>query len=151
MSDVQLVIFKLNHEVCGANISQVHEIIRYQEVSKIPELPAFVEGVVNLRGKVIPVIDLNKKFSLGARETDKKTKIIVTEIESQYIGFRVNDVNEIMQIPEQDIDNSVQLMQSMGVRNYMAGIAKNDEQLIAIIDLHKVLQYQEMEQIKNTQ
>lgn len=148
MTEVQLVIFKLNNELCGTTISQVNEIIRYQEVSKVPELPDFIEGIVSLRGKVVPVVDLNKKFNLGQKDVDKKTKIIVTEIKDKYIGFKVNDVIEVKRISDQNIESSVKLMKSMGAKEYVTGVAKNDEQLIALIDLHKILDEQEMERIK---
>jgi purine-binding chemotaxis protein CheW len=148
MPDVQLVVFELIDEMCGADISQVHEIIRYQQVMKVPELPAFIEGIVSLRGKVVPIIDLNKRFNLGSQVENKKTKIIVTDISGQFVGFKVNNVSEVMRISDENIERSIELIRRMGAKNYIKGIAKRNEQLITLIDLHTILDEGEMGQIK---
>ncbi len=148
MAEVQIVIFQLMNEVYGIDIAQVHEVIRYQEVNKVPELPDFIEGIVNLRNKVLPVIDLNKKFKLGGIEVNDNTKIIVTSINGQQIGFKVDNVDEVMRFSDEQIESATHMFQAMGAKNYIKGIAKNEEQLITLLDFHKVLDEQEIKEIK---
>ncbi len=148
MAEVQMVIFKLMNEVYGIDIAQVHEVIRFQEVNKVPELPDFIEGIVNLRNKVLPVIDLNKKFKLCSKEVNDNTKIIVTSINGQHIGFKVDDVDEVMRFSDDQIESATHMFQAMGAKSYIKGIAKNEEQLITILDFNKILDQKEMMEIE---
>ena len=95
MNELQVVVFRLNGQLFGAETSQVFQIIKYQQANKIPRMPRFIEGIINYRGEVLPVIDLNRRFELGDSEINKKTKIIVSNIEGKLTGFIVNDVVEI--------------------------------------------------------
>ncbi len=151
MAEVQLVVYKLGDELCATDISRLHEIIRLKKIQKVPEMPEFIEGVAILRGNVVPIIDLNKKFNLPYRQTDKKTKVIVVGVQQQYVGFRVDDVTEIMRVEGNDIETSVDFIKHMGAKEYIAGVAKSEQKLIALIDLHKILGENELEQLKKTE
>jgi purine-binding chemotaxis protein CheW len=147
MSDLQIVVFTLNKEICGAETSQVKQIIKYQEVTKIPKMPKFVEGIIVLRGSEIPIINLNKRLEFGETEINKKTKIILTEIENKLIGFIVNDINELMKTSENDIEVLPRIIQDAG-NDYMTKVVKRDDKIISILDLHSILTQSELKKIK---
>ena len=96
---LQLVTFSIGEEEFGVNILKVQEIIRTMEITKVPRAPEFVEGVINLRGKVIPIIDLRRRFGLAPKAHDKNTRIIVIEINNIIVGFVVDAVSEVLRIP----------------------------------------------------
>ncbi len=138
MSELQVVVFSLNGQIFGAEASQVFQIIRYKEVTKIPKMPEFIEGILNYRGSVLPVISLNKRFELGDNAIGKKTKIIVSNIEGKLAGFIVNDVIEIARFNDGDIEPSP-ISVSYGAASFLKKVAKKGNQLISIIDLNNVL------------
>src|SRR5438552_16207181 len=92
----QLVVFQLGAELYGVEISRVHEIIRLQTVTRVPRAPAFVEGVINLRGKVIPVVDLRRRFGLEMTDHTRASRIVVVEIADQVVGIVVDGVSEVL-------------------------------------------------------
>ena len=95
----QLVVFDLNEEAYGVDISQVREIIRMQEITRVPRAPEFIEGVINLRGKVIPVVDLRARFSMPGTERTDEHRIVVVDVDGQDIGMVVDAVTEVSRIP----------------------------------------------------
>ncbi len=95
MASLQQVIFKLDHEEYGLNIMQVNGIEKYQEVVKVPNSPKYIEGIINLRGEVLPIYSLRKKFNLEEKEVNEDTKIIVVNTNDMMIGFVVDSVSEI--------------------------------------------------------
>ena len=147
MADLQIVVFNLNVEVCGVDTSQIKQIIKYQEITKVPKMPKFIEGMINLRGRVIPVINLNKRFEFGETELTKKTKIIITEIEGHPLGFLVNDVQELMKLSDENIEVLPDLIHEAG-NDYMKKVGKRGESLITIVDLHAILTESEMKRLK---
>ena len=96
---LQLVTFSTGDEEFGVDILRVQEIIRTMAITKVPKAPEFVEGVINLRGKVIPIIDLRRRFGLQSKAHDKHTRIIVIEINTMIVGFVVDSVSEVLRIP----------------------------------------------------
>lgn len=139
----QFVIYKLAGEQYGIDIGAVESIIRMQEVSALPQAPEFVEGVINLRGDVIPVIDLRKLFELPLSEKIDDTRIIVVEIEEMYVGMIVDAVTEVLTLQDEDIEPPSTLIVG-NVANFITGIAKVENQLVTIIDLRRVLQSEEL-------
>jgi len=101
---MQLVTFSIGEEEFGVDILKVQEIIRTMEITKVPRAPIFVEGVINLRGKVIPIIDLRRRFGLETRAHDKHTRIIVIEISNMIVGFVVDSVSEVLRIPASTVE-----------------------------------------------
>ena len=145
--EIQLVSFFLGDEEYGVDIMKVQEIIKMQEITEVPQVPAFVEGVINLRGNVIPVIDLRKRFGLPEVENTKDTRIIVVEIGDTVVGIVVDGVSEVLRIKESLIDPPPKMIAGIG-REYLKGIGRLGERLLILLDLDKVLTADEKEVIK---
>lgn len=148
-SDVllQLVTFNLVGEEFGLPILDVREIIRMVEVTPVPHSPDFVEGVINLRGQILPVIDLRKRFNLASCEANDDTRIVVVEISDSLIGLIVDGVKEVLRIPEDTVNAAPQIVSSGIGAEYIQGIAHYDEKMIILVDLLKVFSPAEMENL----
>jgi len=142
MASRQLVIFNINEESFGVEITQVKEIIKPMDIFKVPNTPEFIEGLINLRGKVHTVFNLRKRFSLPTREFDDSTKIIIVNVNSMSIGFIVDEVNEIIRVEDEDIEMTPQTITSLN-RKYMSGVAKLGDRIVLILDLARVLSVNE--------
>ena len=138
----QLVVFDLGGELYGVDIGTVREIIRMQEITHVPNAPEFVEGVTNLRGKVIPVIDLRRRFGMKEGEETSETRIVVVDIGGEDMGVRVDAVTEVLRITEQLIEQPSSVVTTVD-SYYMEGIANLGERLIILLDLTKVLSQEE--------
>ncbi len=136
--ELQLVVFDLADEGYGVDISAVREIIRLQEITQVPRTPEFVEGVINLRGKVIPVIDLRKRFGLTVEAESQDNRIVVVDIGEQDIGVIVDAVTEVLRIPTDSVEPPASVITTAG-SDYLLGIAKLNSRLIILLDLRKVL------------
>lgn len=144
---LQLVIFQLGGEEFGVEIVKVQEIIRMPDITHIPQSPDFVEGVINLRGKIIVVINLDKRFNLNLKEVDENSRIIVVEIENNVVGMIVDSVNEVLRIPKSSVEPAPDLVLSQISRDYLKGVGKVDDRLLILLDLAKVLTIEEMNEI----
>lgn len=139
--------FHLGKESYGIEIQYVTEIIVMQEITKVPDLPESIIGVVNLRGNVISVMDMRKRFHLESREIDDRTCIIVVNIENIAIGLLVDTVNEVLNIPEEQVDPSPKT--HSGIKsNYIMGMGKIGNKVKILLDIEKILHEEEMEQIQ---
>ncbi len=147
VSEKQLVVFNLSGETYGVDISAVHEIIRMQSITNIPRTPDFVEGVINLRGRIIPVIDLRKRFGLEQGETTQLSRIIVVEVDGITVGMIVDAVSEVLRLPANSIEPPPPVISGVAVE-YIHGVGKLDEQLIILLDLNKVLEKEEKKQLE---
>ena len=134
----QLVVFDLADEAYGVNIGSVREIIRMQEITKVPRTPDYVEGVINLRGKVIPVIDMRKRFGFPAAERTKDTRIVVIDIGGADIGAVVDAVTEVLRLGSDSVEPPSAVIASTD-SDYLLGIAKLETRLIILLDLQKAL------------
>ena len=139
---LQLVSFKLSEEEFGVDILKVQEINRLVEITKVPRAPGFVEGVINLRGKVIPIIDLRKRFGLNTKERDKDTRIVVVDIEGSIMGMIVDAVSEVLRLPASTIEPAPEIATSID-SEYIRGVAKLEDRLLIFLDLSKVFSQQE--------
>ena len=137
-AEIQLVVFDLATEAYGIDISTAREIIRMQEITQVPGTPDFVEGVINLRGKVIPVLDLRKRLGLTVSEQSEDTRIVVVAVDGQDIGVIVDAVTEVLRISNASVEPLPAITTSADVE-YLRGIAKLDSRLIILLDLDKVL------------
>ncbi len=137
-SEKQLVVFDLANEVYGMDIGVVLEIIRMQEITKVPRTPEFVEGIINLRGKIIPVVDLRKRFSLPVTDETADNRIVVVDIDGQGIGMVVDAVAEVMRINSGSIEPPSEAITTQE-SDYLMGIAKLDDKLIILLDMNKLL------------
>lgn len=138
----QLVIFNVNNEAFGVDIGTVHEIISMQDITRVPGVPDFVKGVINLRGKVIPVVDLRSKFCFPSAEQTKDNRIVVIGVNGQDIGVIVDAVTQVIRIPVDSVvpPNSVI---STADSEYLMGIAKLDKRLVILLDMDKILSHAE--------
>jgi len=138
VEEKQLVIFDLAAETYGVDIGSVREIIRMQEITKVPRTPDFVEGVINLRGKVIPVIDLRKRFGFQDTEATKDTRIVVVDIDGNDIGVVVDAVTEVLRLSGDAVEPPTGVITTTD-SDYLLGIAKLESRLIILLDLQKAL------------
>jgi purine-binding chemotaxis protein CheW len=150
VSDEQVVVFDVAKESYAVHIARVQEIIRLQQITVIPGAPESIEGVINLRGKVIPVLDLRKRFRLEATEHTRSSRIVVVEINDQTIGLIVDGVSEVLRVPSDSIEPPSPLVSGIDSR-YLRGIAKLDGRLIVLLDLDQVLSTAEQLQIEATE
>jgi purine-binding chemotaxis protein CheW len=137
--------FHIGTEDYGISIAYVTEIIGIQSITEIPEMPDFIKGVINLRGKVIPVMDVRTRFKLPPREYDERTCIIVVEIDGTSVGLVVDTVNEVADIPEDQIEPPPQTKRKGG--SYIQGIGKIDKDVKILLDIKKILYEDEIESI----
>lgn len=145
----QLVVFDLEHERYGVDISTVESIIKMQEITKLPYAPDFVEGITRLRGSVIPVIDLRKRFGLPAQEATRNTRIIISGMNNSKVGLVVDAVTQVVPIPEDAIEPPPQMSVSASSA-FIKGIAKQEDHLIILLDLSKVLSVEEKEALASS-
>ncbi|MDP2216678.1 MAG: chemotaxis protein CheW [Methanolobus sp.] len=146
---LQLVVFELGGEEFGVEIMNVQEIIRMPEMTQIPQSPDFVEGVINLRGRIIVVVNLSKRFNLQSRVADENSRIIVVEIGNSVVGMIVDSVNEVLRIPISSVEPAPELVMSKVSRNYLKGVGKIDKRLLILLDLGRVLTVEEVSEITN--
>ena len=135
--ELHIVGFRVGREVFGVPISLVHEIVRVPEITSVPDSPGCVQGVINLRGKVIPVISLRSWFGLERSAHDKSTLIIVVEIQGNILGFIVDSVSEVLRIS----NDTVEPPPRMGKveRDYISGVGKLDSRLLLLLDVDRLL------------
>ncbi|MBD3403022.1 chemotaxis protein CheW [candidate division GN15 bacterium] len=140
---LQLVSFNIGTEEFGVDILKVQEINRMVEITKVPQAPAYVEGVINLRGKVIPIIDLRKRFNLEVKEHDKNTRIVVVDIGGNIMGMIVDAVSEVLRLPSDTIEPPPELVTGIN-SEYIKGVAKLEDRLLIFLDLSKVIDVSEV-------
>jgi len=137
MGEQQNVIFKLDNVEYGIDILQVNEIVKLQNITKVPNTPEYVDGVINLRGTVIPIIDLKVKFKLGRKERNEDSRIIVVNVNEKTLGIVVDEVAEVIRINEEQVDDSSTISAHIN-DDYIKGVAKVEDRLVIILDLEKI-------------
>ncbi len=148
MGEKQYVVFKIDKEEFGIDIMKVKEIIPYREPTRIPNCPEFIEGVLNYRGNVIPLINLKKRFSMGETELTKETRIIVISLNDREIGFIVDEASQTIRLDEEQIDPAPDIITEVD-RRFISGVGKIDEsRLLIILNLHNVLTDDEKNEIQ---
>lgn len=141
--ELQVVGFRIGRETFGLPISIVREIVRVPEITSVPNAAEYIEGVINLRGRIIPVVDLRKRFGQQSFERDKKNRIVVVELDSRLVGLMVNSASEVLRISPSDIDEPHNVFRE-GELNYITGIGKLNGRLVILLDLNKILQRGEL-------
>lgn len=144
--ELQLVSFNIGTEEFGVDILKVQEINRMVEITKVPQAPHYVEGVINLRGKVIPIVDLRKRFNLELKEHDKNTRIVVVDIGGNIMGMIVDSVSEVLRLPADTVEPPPEIVTGIN-SEYIKGVAKLDDRLLIFLDLSKVIDVNEMANI----
>ena len=140
---LQLVSFNIGSEEYGVDILKVQEINRMVEITKVPQAPRYVEGVINLRGKVIPIVDLRKRFDLDIKEYDKNTRIVVVDINGTILGMVVDSVSEVLRLPSSTIEPPPEIVTGINAE-YIKGVAKLEDRLLIFLDLSKVIDMSEL-------
>jgi purine-binding chemotaxis protein CheW len=135
---LQVVTFALAREEYGVDIAQVQEINRMVTITHVPRAPQFMEGVINLRGQLIPIIDLRSRFGMERAERTKNTRIVVTEIGTKRIGMVVDSVSEVLRIPVEQIEDAPDLVAGVDTE-YIRGVGKMGDRLIIMLDLGRVI------------
>ncbi len=144
--ELQVVGFRIGQETFGVPISLVREIVRVPAITSVPNAPDYIEGVINLRGRIIPVVDLRKRFREKVGEPSKKNRIVVVELEGRLIGLMVNSASEVLRIPPSEIEAPHDVFQE-GELNYITGVGKLRGRLIILLDLNKILQRGELRRL----
>jgi purine-binding chemotaxis protein CheW len=145
---LQLVTFRLGNEEYSLDILSVQEIIRHMELTRVPKAPQFVDGVINLRGRVIPVLDLRKRFGLSADENTEDTRIIVVDISDKTVGFKVDAVSEVLRLPADTVEPPPSIVTDVD-SEYIKGVGKIDGRLIILLDVTKILNSTELSDISS--
>src|SRR6267143_347880 len=141
--ELQLVGIRVGRETFGLPISLVREIVRVPEITSVPNAPEYIEGVIILRGRIIPVVDLRKRFGEKITEPNKKTRIVVVELESRRIGLIVNSASEVLKIAPSEIEAPHDVFQE-GELNHITRVGKLKGRLVILLDLNKILERGEL-------
>jgi purine-binding chemotaxis protein CheW len=145
---IQFVNFRLRDEEFGVEIGSVREITKVTDISHIPNAPSFIQGVTNLRGQVMAVIDLAKQFGLAPQENlPESARIVVTAVNGQTVGMLVDEVPEVLKIPKENIEPTPELIQTEIRKDYIKGVGKLENRLIILLDLERVLAPHEVEEV----
>ena len=136
--DLQVVGFRIGDETFGVRIGSVREIVRVPEITAVPNAPDTIEGVINLRGKIIPVMDLRKRFGQADVQRDKKNRILVVELDSKLVGLIVNSASEVLKIPPSEIESPGTVFADND-SSYVTGVGKLKGRLIILLDIAKLL------------
>lgn len=147
--NVQLVSFVLGEEFFGVNILLVQEIITVPEITRIPNAPSFIEGMINLRGRLLPVIDLRKRLHVGNEFFDSKTRILVIQIDGKITGFLVDSVEAVMSVPSDSIEAAPEIV-TIGIETqYITGVSKLEDRMIILLDFRRLFNIKEMTSLEH--
>lgn len=141
---LQLVSFHVGSEEFGLDILRVQEIIRVQQLTRVPNTQDCVDGVINLRGRIIPVVALRKRFGMEDIPHDKQTRIVVVEIQGTVLGFIVDSVSEVLRIPANTVEPPPRL--GKVTREYVSGVGKLDDRLLILLDVDSLMHTEETAQ-----
>lgn len=149
LEEIQMIVFKLGEEDYAIPITDVQEIIMTQEATRIPKSPRFVEGVINLRGNIIPILDGKKKFGLAANENEKlqDKRIMILELDNKNFGLVVDEVSEVVHLKNTDIEPPP--VDSESETEFLWGVGKYQGKLLILLDSSKILTLNESQDIKN--
>jgi len=145
--DCQVVGFRIGNETYGVRIASVREIVRVPEITMVPNAPEVIEGVINLRGRIIPVMDLRKRFGNSAVQPDKKNRILVVELDNKLLGLIVSSASEVLKIPPSEIESPGTVF-AEGESSYVTGVGKLKGRLIILLDIAKLLRQPEFKKFE---
>lgn len=138
MTDSQFVIFKLDTEYYGIRIDNIETIERNMEITRVPKTQSYIQGVINLRGEIVPIIDLRERLGLPRKEYDSETRIIVNKIQDLLIGYIVDSTSEVKEIPAEQIDYTN--LEENQNQTFVRGLGKIDGRMIILLDIDKILE-----------
>ena len=146
IQEIQVASFRLGDDLFAIDIMRIKEIIRPQKLSSLPKAPPFVEGVINLRGTVIPVIDLRKRFDMPEREESLPIRLLIVAVTGQLLGLVVDDVTEVVTVPVKDIKPPPQMVGGVGAE-YLIGVCLARESLIMLLNIDQLLSPREADEL----
>lgn len=141
------LLFRLGEEVYGINIMSVTDIIEIQKITEVPEMPNYIRGVINLRGQVIPVMDLRLRFRMDFRDYDDRTCIVIVNINENPLGFIVDTVSEVQDIPQKQIDPAPNFKSDSAKDKYILGLGKIENEVRILLDVEKIATHEELERV----
>jgi purine-binding chemotaxis protein CheW len=144
--DLQIVGLRVGRETLGLPISLVREIVRVPEITPVPNAPEYIEGVINLRGRIIAVVDLRKRFGETKTAIDNKSRIVVVETEDRLVGLLVSSASEVLRISPSDIEAPQNVFPNEEM-DYVTGVGKLKDRLIILLDLGRILQKAELRRL----
>lgn len=145
---LQLASFKLANEEYAVDIGAVQEIVRMSSITRVPRAPAFVEGVVNLRGKIVPVIDLRRRFGLSSVEATKSTRIVIVQVGGKTVGLIVDSVREVLRLPSDSVSPPPDMVASGVDAAFFKGVGQLGDRLIILLDLQRLLSHDELQSLE---
>lgn len=150
MSEKQFVIFKLGEQKYCVDIMYVGGITEYKGATKVPEAPYFVEGVINLRGNIIPIINLKRRFSIPETRLAEDCRVVLYNLEGTDVGFLVDEANQVIKIDSEDIDPTPDILKGED-KEYIDGVGKVGQEIVIVLDLAKILTEGERQQVTHIQ
>jgi len=147
--EIQLVVFSIGSEEFGVAIMNVQEIIRMTNITKIPQAPDYIRGIINLRGRIIVVINLNVVLGLESKGQDENTRIIVASIDDTVMGFVVDSVSEVIRLQEKNVEPAPSVIADKMGTEYVLGVGKLDNRLLILLNLDKLLSIKELHSIRS--
>ena len=152
--DLHLVTFRVGTELFGVPIAKVQEIVRVPAIARIPQAPEFVEGVINLRGRVITVIDMHKRLNRTAsceeNDRDKKSRILVVEVEGRLVGVIVDEVREVIKLQPEQVEAAPPMVAGLS-NQYINGVGKLTDDLLVLVDIEKILTAEQVSTLNEIQ
>lgn len=148
MADRQYVIFQLGREEYGVDIMYVNEISEYIECTKVPNSPDFIEGIINYRGRIVPVINLHYKFDIDQASVTDNTRIIIFALNNKQVGFLVEDASKVLTINHKDIEEPPAIIME-SKEKFISGIGKVEDNIIIILNLENILSDKEKKELEN--
>jgi len=142
--ELQLVVFTIGTEEFGVEIMNVQEIIRMTNITKIPQASGYVKGIINLRGRIIVVINLDVIMGMQSKEHDENTRIIVADIGETVMGFVVDSVSEVIRLPESSVEPAPAIIANKIDTEYVQGVGKINDRLLILLDLNRILSANEL-------
>lgn len=144
--EIQVACFRLGEDLYAIDIMRIKEIIRPQKLTGLPQAHAFVEGVINLRGTVIPIIDLRKRFGFPNRDIDRNTRLLIVSMAGQFLGLVVDDVTEVVTFPVKNIKPPPPMVRGVGA-DYLIGVCLAEDSLIMLLNLDRILTSSEADEL----
>ncbi|OGX24403.1 MAG: chemotaxis protein CheW [Omnitrophica WOR_2 bacterium RIFCSPHIGHO2_02_FULL_45_21] len=148
--EYQLVVFTIGDEEFGVEISQVREIVRLIAITYLPKAPVFIEGVVNLRGQVVAVIDLAKRLNIPSKPRGNNTRIIIVEVAGMTMGMVVDSVSEVLRLSSENIEGVPSVIETEVEEHFISGVGKLQDRLLVLLDLEKILTLDEIQHVEKT-
>ncbi len=142
MAEMQYVVFRLSKEKYCIDISFVAGITEFKEITAVPEAPYFIDGIINLRGDIIPIVNLKKRFNIEQTEKTADTRIIVVKVAGKDVGFIVDEASQVIRISTEDIEEAPEIIKGKD-REYISGVAKIAGEIAIVLDLERVLNEEE--------